>query len=193
MLAGCATTLGTMPGSAPPSASRSGSIVLPPLVLGVILIGDLVLRLLRDARARAAGSSSSRPTRSSRSASSTWDNLSEILDGAVVERQDGAHRSRRSPSSSASASPVIMSQTKLAERAIFPYMVILQAIPILAIVPLIGFWFGYDQTVARDGVRDHLDLPDHRQHAVRAAVGRPGHARPVHAAPRRTGGPGSAS
>ena len=25
----------------------------------------------------------------------------------------------------------------------FPYMVMLQAIPILAIVPLIGFWFGY--------------------------------------------------
>ena len=36
-----------------------------------------------------------------------------------------------------------MSQAKIAERAIFPYMVTLQAIPILAIVPLIGFWFGY--------------------------------------------------
>jgi NitT/TauT family transport system permease protein len=38
---------------------------------------------------------------------------------------------------------VLMSQAKIAERAIFPYMVTLQAIPILAIVPLIGFWFGY--------------------------------------------------
>lgn len=37
----------------------------------------------------------------------------------------------------------VMSQTKLIERAIFPYMVMLQAIPILAIVPLIGFWWGY--------------------------------------------------
>ena len=35
----------------------------------------------------------------------------------------------------------IMSQTKIVERAIFPYMVMLQAIPILAIVPLIGFWW----------------------------------------------------
>jgi NitT/TauT family transport system permease protein len=41
---------------------------------------------------------------------------------------------------------VIMSQTKIAERAIFPYMVTLQAIPILAIVPLISFWFGTGQT-----------------------------------------------
>src|SRR5215204_1570631 len=38
---------------------------------------------------------------------------------------------------------VAMSQAKLVERAVFPYMVMLQAIPILAIVPLIGFWFGY--------------------------------------------------
>lgn len=38
---------------------------------------------------------------------------------------------------------ILMSQTKSIERAMFPYMVMLQAIPILAIVPLIGFWFGY--------------------------------------------------
>ena len=38
---------------------------------------------------------------------------------------------------------IIMSQAKIAERAMFPYLVILQAVPILAIVPLIGFWFGY--------------------------------------------------
>lgn len=40
----------------------------------------------------------------------------------------------------------VMSQTKLLERAVFPYMVVLQAIPILAIVPLISFWFGTGQT-----------------------------------------------
>lgn len=40
---------------------------------------------------------------------------------------------------------VAMSQTKIIERAVFPYAVTLQAIPILAIVPLIGFWFGYGQ------------------------------------------------
>jgi len=38
---------------------------------------------------------------------------------------------------------VLMSQAKSIERALFPYMVTLQAIPILAIVPLIGFWFGF--------------------------------------------------
>ena len=38
---------------------------------------------------------------------------------------------------------ILMSQSKLVERAVFPYTVVLQATPILAIVPLIGFWFGY--------------------------------------------------
>lgn len=38
---------------------------------------------------------------------------------------------------------VVMSQSKLVERAVFPYAVTVQAIPILAIVPLLGFWFGY--------------------------------------------------
>lgn len=40
---------------------------------------------------------------------------------------------------------ILMSQTKIVERAVFPFMVILQAIPILAIVPLISFWFGTGQ------------------------------------------------
>jgi NitT/TauT family transport system permease protein len=41
---------------------------------------------------------------------------------------------------------VSMSQSKIIERAVFPYAVTLQAIPILAIVPLLGFWFGYQLT-----------------------------------------------
>lgn len=40
---------------------------------------------------------------------------------------------------------IIMSQAKIVERAIFPFMVTLQAIPILAIVPLISFWWGTGQ------------------------------------------------
>ena len=41
---------------------------------------------------------------------------------------------------------ITMSQTKIFEKAIFPYMVTLQAIPILAVVPLISFWFGTGPT-----------------------------------------------
>jgi NitT/TauT family transport system permease protein len=38
---------------------------------------------------------------------------------------------------------IIMSQAQWVEESLFPYFVILQATPILALVPLYGFWFGY--------------------------------------------------
>ena len=40
---------------------------------------------------------------------------------------------------------VLMSQARIIERGLFPYAVTLQAIPILAIVPMIQFWFGSGQ------------------------------------------------
>ncbi|MCW0212824.1 MAG: ABC transporter permease [Pseudonocardia sp.] len=38
---------------------------------------------------------------------------------------------------------VAMSQARWVERSLFPYAVALQCIPILALVPLIGFWFDF--------------------------------------------------
>jgi NitT/TauT family transport system permease protein len=38
---------------------------------------------------------------------------------------------------------IIMSRARGVERALYPYLVVLQTIPILAIVPLIGFWLGF--------------------------------------------------
>ena len=39
---------------------------------------------------------------------------------------------------------VAMSQARWIERSLFPWAVVLQTVPILAIVPLIGFWWGFD-------------------------------------------------
>lgn len=39
---------------------------------------------------------------------------------------------------------IAMSQAKWIERSLYPYAVIVQVTPILAIVPLIAVWFGYD-------------------------------------------------
>jgi NitT/TauT family transport system permease protein len=41
---------------------------------------------------------------------------------------------------------VVMSQADFIERAIYPYAVIIQTVPILAIVPLIGLWFQFGFT-----------------------------------------------
>jgi NitT/TauT family transport system permease protein len=39
---------------------------------------------------------------------------------------------------------IFMSQAKSIERSFYPYAVVLQTVPVLALVPLIGFWFGFD-------------------------------------------------
>lgn len=38
---------------------------------------------------------------------------------------------------------IAMSQARWVERSLFPYAVMLQCVPVLALVPLIGFWFGF--------------------------------------------------
>jgi NitT/TauT family transport system permease protein len=42
------------------------------------------------------------------------------------------------------ATAIAMSQAKWVERSVYPYAVVLQTIPILALVPLIGFTLGYN-------------------------------------------------
>jgi NitT/TauT family transport system permease protein len=39
---------------------------------------------------------------------------------------------------------VAMSQARWVERSVYPYAVVLQTIPIIALVPLIGFWFDFN-------------------------------------------------
>jgi NitT/TauT family transport system permease protein len=38
---------------------------------------------------------------------------------------------------------VLMSQARWVERSLYPYAVVLQTVPVLALVPLFGFWFGF--------------------------------------------------
>jgi NitT/TauT family transport system permease protein len=41
---------------------------------------------------------------------------------------------------------IVMSQSRPLERAMYPYAVILQTLPVLALVPLFGYWFGFGFT-----------------------------------------------
>jgi NitT/TauT family transport system permease protein len=41
---------------------------------------------------------------------------------------------------------VVMSQSRWLARSLFPYAVILQTVPVLALVPLFGYWFGFSFT-----------------------------------------------
>ena len=64
-----------------------------------------------------------------------------------------------------------MSQAKRIEKAFYPYLIALQAVPILALVPLIGVDLGLRLPRPHARLRDHRLLPDRGEHAVRTAVG----------------------
>lgn len=74
-----------------------------------------------------------------------WDNLSEILRGAWLSFQV-AFVGLALAIVLGMALAVAMSQARWIERSLFPYAVALQAVPILALVPLLGFWFGFSFT-----------------------------------------------
>jgi NitT/TauT family transport system permease protein len=125
-------------------ARSTATQLLPPLVLGILILGlwYFVSYVMLDESRRFLLEP---PHEVLRVGFFDWDNFSELL--------DGLWSSTRVALIGLSISIVlgftlatIMSQSKIFERAIFPYMVTLQAIPILAIVPLIAFWFGTAQT-----------------------------------------------
>ncbi len=41
---------------------------------------------------------------------------------------------------------VFMHQSRYLERSLYPYLILFQTVPILALVPLIGFWLGFSST-----------------------------------------------
>lgn len=138
----------------PPDAPRSApgisrgrwfsTTVLPPLVLGAVLVGIwyVISYVVLSPRKRFLLEP---PHRVLLEGFLNWDSFSEILQalwsstrvamiGLVLSILIGF------------AMAIVMSQAKVVERAVFPFMVTLQAIPILALVPLIQFWWGTGQT-----------------------------------------------
>jgi NitT/TauT family transport system permease protein len=73
----------------------------------------------------------------------TWSNFSQILDGLALTARAAVIGFGISIVIGV-ALAVIMSQAKSLERSIYPYAVILQTIPILAVVPVIGYAFGFN-------------------------------------------------
>lgn len=125
---------------------RVAENALPPLVLGAALVGAwyFVSYVVLDQAPRRDGFLLRPPHRVLRVGFLEWDNFSEIL-GALWSSTRVAGLGLAIASAIGIVIATLMSQSRLIERAVFPYMVILQAIPILAIVPLIQFWWGTGQ------------------------------------------------
>ena len=71
-----------------------------------------------------------------------WDHLSEILSGLWLTGQVTVLGLAISVVVGVTVA-VIMSQARWVERMIHPYAVVLQTIPLIAIVPIIGLWFTF--------------------------------------------------
>lgn len=71
-----------------------------------------------------------------------WENLQALLVGLVVTMRV-AGVGLLAAILIGLAVAIAMSQAAWVERSLYPYAVTLQTIPILALVPLFGFWFGF--------------------------------------------------
>ncbi len=72
-----------------------------------------------------------------------WDNLKEILEGLWSTAQV-ALTGLAIAIGLGMAFAISMSQATWVERSFYPYAVALQTIPIIALVPLVGFWFSFN-------------------------------------------------
>jgi NitT/TauT family transport system permease protein len=123
-----------------PRSRNVAATILPPLVMGLIILGIwyFISYQMLDARRRFLLQPAHKVLKVG---FLDWENFSEIL-WALWATTKVAMIGLSISIVLGIALAVLMSQSKLFERALYPYMVTLQAIPILAIAPLIGFWFG---------------------------------------------------
>jgi NitT/TauT family transport system permease protein len=124
-------------------ARRTMAAVIPPVIGFAVAVGVwyLVSYVVLDADRRFLLEP---PHEVVRVGFLTWDNFAELLDGLWSSTKVALVGLAIAFVLGVSLA-VVMSQARVLERAMFPLLVILQAIPILAIVPLITFWFGTGQ------------------------------------------------
>ncbi len=129
-----------------PGRSRTRQVaasVLPPLALGGAIIG-VWYYISYGVLAKRRRFLLEPPHRVLSVGFLQWDHLHEMLDGLWSSTRVALIGLLVSIVLGVAVA-VVMSQARSIERAVFPFMVMLQAIPILAIVPLISFWWGTAQ------------------------------------------------
>ena len=93
-------------------------------------------------------------------AEDAWVTLSEVLLGFLVALVLGV------------AFAVVLHLSPTMRRAFYPLLVASQTIPTVAVAPILVVWFGFGIGPKLAADRADLLLPDHGQHARRAALGR---------------------
>lgn len=73
------------------------------------------------------------------------DNFQELWDATMITLVEAA-TGFGSAIAIGVAAAIVMSQAKWLERSLYPYAVMLQTVPVVAVAPVIVLWFGYNQT-----------------------------------------------
>jgi len=131
-----------VPEAATKGRARILSIVLPPLVTLAFVVGlwyFVSYGLLKPSRRFLLPP----PQQVIQTGFLTWRNFHQILEGLALTARAAAIGFGIATIIGMTLA-IVMSQAKSIERSIYPYAVILQTIPILAIVPVIGFAFGFN-------------------------------------------------
>jgi NitT/TauT family transport system permease protein len=137
---------GEPPPTVPPPRVRRDTLIaklLPPLLLGIVVIGVWLL-ISYGVLAKRRRFLLEPPQRVLQVGFLDWGHLHEMLNGLWSSTKVALIGLIISIVLGVTVA-VLMSQARSIERAVFPFMVMLQAIPILAIVPLISFWWGTGQ------------------------------------------------
>jgi NitT/TauT family transport system permease protein len=121
---------------------HTAGVVLPPLVVAAIVLGGWYLasyvvldeqrRFLLPPPHQVVSEGFFDRTARTEIAEATLETAKVAIVGLVIASVIGV------------AVAVAMSQARWVERSLFPWAVVLQTVPILALVPLIGFWWGFD-------------------------------------------------
>lgn len=138
------TTYGPRPQTQPSRGRRLAGLLIPPFILGGILTGVWYYASyvwLRGSRRVLLAP----PHKVISRGFLEWKTLSKALE-AMAESGTIAVRGLLIAILLGLGLAVAMSQARSIERAVFPYMVMLQAVPILAMTPLIGLLFGTGRT-----------------------------------------------
>jgi NitT/TauT family transport system permease protein len=124
-------------------AERAGSAVRsfgPPLLVFVLFIGLWSLLALT-----VYGDRNYLLPRPWDVAQSAWENRSELWAATRITLSE-AFAGFGLAIVVGMAFAIVMSQAKVLERSLYPYAVMLQTVPIVAVAPVIVLWFGYNQT-----------------------------------------------
>ncbi|OMF27215.1 ABC transporter ATP-binding protein [Paenibacillus sp. FSL H8-0548] len=116
-------------------ASRLLNKIMPPLVVFILFVGgwELIVRLIGTPAYILP-----KPSDIAQSAVNNWSNLVSSVSTTIVEALIGFALSVVLGIGTA----IILALSKTVEKSVYPYAIILQTIPVVAVAPIIVIWFG---------------------------------------------------